>query len=772
MLKQEGKESKGINNNRRLAGLVFVASILLIGLRTLPAQEYPADNWHSVVIPKTGGHGMPEAIISYAGKILYGDEIFYSKNDDEPLRLDLILRSIDDPANVEETAQIFGTVLRLDGSIPRCDLNEIDIECLAEYHGKLLVGILAYDPIVPFSEDGTNDTYRRRVYISSSVDNGYLISNVYDDIDLAGSRLLNLDLICPLPPHTEWSPGMESPTHIEVYVRTAESEENMEFATWIGPYDASTNIDIPSGHYCVQYKIEMGTTDEVLTPVVQKIELRKIGGGVVFSDDAWTNTNDYDEAHNVSGTLSKGELVLANKALPSVPGSNDQPQVKFSYFFQAPAKDRPPKWCFSVDDPKNPNDDYRSFNESLWPYLGVISMDVFNGKLHMNIGTYLGPMHTLSAGEFVSYDYGNGLIRTEAKQYSAIEKDWWSEGNGCLRIVDNLLIDNGVDTKGDVIGETPMWVQLYHVTAGDGQWHVGLTPYELGLHLWDVNAYAGKLIISRNGGVFYRDMPEDMSGHYDGASYNPDTWILLEGTQHNPQCYGLAQSYLNIYRGYLVVYFHDIWNDAGQWNRIRKILTYTYDPGADMITLVSEIDFLNTVLQGADHGTFPTAWFQHNGRLIVWNRRNGQGTDDAGFSDAPELQPYTPRLDMVYPADYWASRLYYTDPIVQPPPSGPQSNGENGFPITYSLSQNFPNPLTKTCVINYQLPKDNLVNLKIYNILGQDVRTLVNEQKQPGYYSVTWDGRDDAGKQVASGVYFLNLETRDFVQTKKMTVIR
>ncbi|MFQ6092079.1 MAG: FlgD immunoglobulin-like domain containing protein, partial [bacterium] len=64
------------------------------------------------------------------------------------------------------------------------------------------------------------------------------------------------------------------------------------------------------------------------------------------------------------------------------------------------------------------------------------------------------------------------------------------------------------------------------------------------------------------------------------------------------------------------------------------------------------------------------------------------------------------------------------------------------------------------------------VILKIYNILGQEVRTLVDEVKEPGYYTVTWDGRNERGDEVPSGVYFYRMTAGDFTDTKRMVVMK
>jgi len=63
-------------------------------------------------------------------------------------------------------------------------------------------------------------------------------------------------------------------------------------------------------------------------------------------------------------------------------------------------------------------------------------------------------------------------------------------------------------------------------------------------------------------------------------------------------------------------------------------------------------------------------------------------------------------------------------------------------------------------------------SLKIYNILGQLVRTLVDEEKAPGNYKVVWDGKDNSGKEVGSGIYFYQLKTEEYTATKKMVLLR
>lgn len=93
-------------------------------------------------------------------------------------------------------------------------------------------------------------------------------------------------------------------------------------------------------------------------------------------------------------------------------------------------------------------------------------------------------------------------------------------------------------------------------------------------------------------------------------------------------------------------------------------------------------------------------------------------------------------------------------------------------PLTYSLGQSYPNPFNAGTTIRYELPQASKVSITVYNMLGQLVRILVDEMKLAGYYTVVWDGRNTGGQSVASGVYTYRMEAGDFVQTRKMVLVK
>ncbi|MBD3257524.1 T9SS type A sorting domain-containing protein [candidate division GN15 bacterium] len=94
------------------------------------------------------------------------------------------------------------------------------------------------------------------------------------------------------------------------------------------------------------------------------------------------------------------------------------------------------------------------------------------------------------------------------------------------------------------------------------------------------------------------------------------------------------------------------------------------------------------------------------------------------------------------------------------------------LPEGFELGQNYPNPFNPTTTIDYSLPQRSEVRIEIINILGRRVKTLVNEEQAAGEYTVTWDGRDESGGAVATGVYFYRLVADDHVATKKMLLLK
>ena len=94
------------------------------------------------------------------------------------------------------------------------------------------------------------------------------------------------------------------------------------------------------------------------------------------------------------------------------------------------------------------------------------------------------------------------------------------------------------------------------------------------------------------------------------------------------------------------------------------------------------------------------------------------------------------------------------------------------LPGAFCLTQNYPNPFNPTTIIEYSVPTRAHVSVEIFNILGQQVRSLVDEMKSAGRYRTEWNGTDAEGHSVATGVYLYRFKAGGFVETKKMVLLK
>jgi len=106
------------------------------------------------------------------------------------------------------------------------------------------------------------------------------------------------------------------------------------------------------------------------------------------------------------------------------------------------------------------------------------------------------------------------------------------------------------------------------------------------------------------------------------------------------------------------------------------------------------------------------------------------------------------------------------------PDSGIEDDELIQIPKAFALHQNYPNPFNSSTTIKYDLPENSKVILKIYNILGQKTKELVNGYQKAGFESIVWDGKNDSGRRVSSGIYFYKLKTGEFSKTLKLVLIK
>jgi flagellar hook assembly protein FlgD len=94
------------------------------------------------------------------------------------------------------------------------------------------------------------------------------------------------------------------------------------------------------------------------------------------------------------------------------------------------------------------------------------------------------------------------------------------------------------------------------------------------------------------------------------------------------------------------------------------------------------------------------------------------------------------------------------------------------IPTSFAIQNNYPNPFNPTTTVKYQIPENTHVRLVVYNMLGQRVRTIVDQPREAGYYSVQWDGKNDYGVSITSGIYVYRIQAGSFVAARKMNLIK
>ena len=104
--------------------------------------------------------------------------------------------------------------------------------------------------------------------------------------------------------------------------------------------------------------------------------------------------------------------------------------------------------------------------------------------------------------------------------------------------------------------------------------------------------------------------------------------------------------------------------------------------------------------------------------------------------------------------------------------NGMSSENEALLPQEFALHQNYPNPFNPVTRIRYDLPENSMVNITVYDMLGREVNTLVNQVQDAGFKSIIWDATNDYGKSVSAGIYLYQIQAGDFMRTEKMVLLK
>jgi hypothetical protein len=213
----------------------------------------------------------------------------------------------------------------------------------------------------------------------------------------------------------------------------------------------------------------------------------------------------------------------------------------------------------------------------------------------------------------------------------------------------------------------------------------------------------------------------------------------------------------------------------------------TNDPGEnDGIPTLGEPNFDRTDYEESDDLTINTVRFFPVHTYELWNEEENWQVFTSGVTDSTSVVANlgTFIISEIFPLNSGETTYFsfamifgedFNDLMINAgniPTAIPQNTQKPALPVTIQLYQNYPNPFNPETTIEYYLPRGLAVKLEIYNILGQRIRTIMSGKKLPGLYQVQWDGRDDTGREVSSGVYIYRLKSGNFTQSRKMLLLR
>jgi hypothetical protein len=238
---------------------------------------------------------------------------------------------------------------------------------------------------------------------------------------------------------------------------------------------------------------------------------------------------------------------------------------------------------------------------------------------------------------------------------------------------------------------------------------------------------------------------------------------LLDGTSQTIYTYA-AQSSCTQNAPYTAYWFHNRCTHIGaEW--------YSYDPNTDTWTRmgykIPDFETGSCLYRGLtvylDNGTPLGKW-----RAYWWTSTGKVSSNRTTVDDNSEA-----RLTRIE-TEFWdgtkwvnSTRSWYSYEGIQM-----DTEVKASIPAIYELKQNYPNPFNPNTLISYELPQESNVNIKIYNSIGKEIKTLVNEFKSGGQYQVNWDGTDNLGEKVSGGTYFCQLKADDYSQTRKMVLLK
>lgn len=159
---------------------------------------------------------------------------------------------------------------------------------------------------------------------------------------------------------------------------------------------------------------------------------------------------------------------------------------------------------------------------------------------------------------------------------------------------------------------------------------------------------------------------------------------------------------------------------------------------------------------------------------VSWSKSETKLSNSSGDASVSSIAVLNGNVNVLWRDTRDGNWEIYYKRFVNAPKGNPTgiTNNNSGIPNEFSLSQNYPNPFNPTTSIKFDLPKTGFVTLSIYDMLGREVKSLVNENMSAGSYTVNWNVHQGGSATFSSGIYFYKIQAGEFTEVKKMTLLK
>ena len=389
--------------------------------------------------------------------------------------------------------------------------------------------------------------------------------------------------------------------------------------------------------------------------------------------------------------------------------------------------------------------------------------------------------------KFTGYVFENGLVYPNESRWYV---QYYSDTTGARGWVE---VDISSIPNGSEINSLTLYVRISDATS-----------YTMNVYIRHMDGQPST--VGGNGtycGWIYGDIG-------DGTIY---ATVYNFGSSTGWKSYGLSSSACEDFEdrlsdGWFAVGFHPYSGDESFFNRVklypwvsdsRPYLEVNYTPAdihdvrvdsilspSDTVTIGSEVTPQGVVKNGGDYEeTFEVICKIDSSGVEVYADTASVNSLKPDSSRQVSFDPWTPRgEDITYQVIFWTALASDENPSndtlsreIFSTTVGIKGGTDQGeLPKAAYLYQNYPNPFNSTTLIRYHLSADRgrptAVILKVYNILGQEVKTLVDAHQRPDFYTVHWDGRDNQGNEVPSGIYLYRLKAEGYSATRPMMLLR